>query len=131
MKTILLAAAMMLPGLAHADVVSGVFQTEPGDTGGFLHVEMGPCASNAALSCGTILRAYEADGSQLNDYEHLGKPIVWDMEDRGNGNFGSGKIWAPDRDKTYNSKMQLNGGNLTVEGCVAFICRGQLWQRFQ
>ena len=131
MKNFLLVAAMMMPSLASADVVSGVFQTEPGDTGGFLHVQMGPCASNAALTCGTILRAYSADNSANTAYEHLGKPIVWDMEDKGNGNFGNGKIWAPDRDKTYNSKMQLNGGNLTVEGCVAFICRGQNWQRFQ
>ena len=131
MKRLLFATALMMPSLASADVVSGVFQTEPGDTGGFLHVQMGPCGGNPALTCGTILRAYSADGSQNNEYEHLGKPIVWDMEDRGNGNFGNGKIWAPDRDKTYNSKMQLNGGNLTVEGCVAFICRGQAWQRFQ
>ncbi len=131
MKRLILAAAMALPSLAVAEVVSGVFQTEPGDSGGFLHVQMGPCASNAAFTCGTILRAYSADLSPNTGYEHIGKPIVWDMEDRGNGNWGRGKIWAPDRDKTYNSKMHADGNRLTVEGCVAIICRGQIWQRYE
>lgn len=130
MKRLVLAAALALPTLANAEVVSGVFQTQPGDSGGFLHVQMGPCASNAALTCGTILRAYSEDRSANTEYENIGKPIVWDMEDRGNGNWGHGKIWAPDRDKTYNSKMNLNGNQLTVEGCVAIICRGQTWTRF-
>lgn len=131
MKRLLLAAVLAMPSAVNADVITGVYQTEPGDTGGFLHVQLGPCGNNPALTCGTIIRAYSADSSQNESYEHLGKPIVWDMEDKGNGNFGNGKIWAPDRDKTYNSKMQLNGTNLTVEGCVAFICRGQNWQHFQ
>ena len=122
-----MAIALVLPSLANAGALSGVYQTEPGDTGGFLHVGMAPCADDAALTCGTILRAYTADGSQDNEYEHLGKPIVWAMEDRGNGRWGRGKIWAPDRDKTYDSKMALNGKFLAVKGCVAFICRNQNW----
>ena len=127
MKKILLAIALVLPSLANAGALSGVYQTEPGDTGGFLHVGMAPCADDTVLTCGTILRAYTADGSQDNEYEHLGKPIVWSMEDRGNGKWGRGKIWAPDRDKTYDSKMALNGNILAVKGCVAFICRNQNW----
>ena len=127
MKKILLAIALVLPSLANAGALSGVYQTESGDTGGFLHVGMAPCADDAALTCGTILRAYTADGSQDSEYEHLGKPIVWAMEDRGNGRWGRGKIWAPDRDKTYDSKMALNGKILAVKGCVAFICRNQNW----
>lgn len=127
MKKILMTIALILPSFANAGALTGVFQTEPGDTGGFLHVGMEPCADDAALTCGTILRAYKADGSANTDYEHLGKPIVWAMEDRGNGKWGSGKIWAPDRDKTYDSRMALNGNVLQVKGCVAFICRNQNW----
>ncbi|MEE9454397.1 MAG: DUF2147 domain-containing protein [Paracoccaceae bacterium] len=131
MKRLIIIAALLLPGMAGADVVSGVFQTQPGDSGGFLHVKMAACANDATLTCGTILRAYHADNSAHTDYEHLGKPIVWDMQDQGDGHWGDGKIWAPDRDKTYNSKMQMQGNLLTVKGCVAFICRGQTWQRFE
>ena len=127
MKKVLLALALVLPGFANAETLTGVFQTEPGDTGGFLHVAMAPCADNAELTCGTILRAYAADRTQDNEYEHLGKPIVWAMEGLSNGKWGGGKIWAPDRDKTYASKMSLNGNILQVKGCVAFICRNQDW----
>jgi uncharacterized protein (DUF2147 family) len=127
MKKTLLAIALFLPGLANADALTGVYQTEPGDEGGVLHVGMAPCADDPALTCGTILRAYKADGSANTEYEHLDKPIVWAMENSGNGRWGSGKIWAPDRDKTYASKMSLNGNILQVKGCVAFICRNQNW----
>jgi|LGOV01.1.fsa_nt_gb uncharacterized protein (DUF2147 family) len=127
MKKTLLALALVLPSLANAGALTGVFQTEPGDSGGFLHVGMEPCADNPTLTCGTILRAYKEDGSQDNAYEHLGEPIVWAMEDRGNDRWGRGKIWAPDRDKTYDSKMSMNGNVLQVKGCVAFICRNQNW----
>ena len=127
MKRILLALALVLPGFATAGALTGVFQTEPGDSGGFLHVGMAPCVDDVELTCGTILRAYTVDGAQDNEYEHLGKPIVWAMEDRGNGRWGRGKIWAPDRDKTYDSKMSMNGNVLQVKGCVAFICRNQNW----
>ena len=131
MKRILLAAVFLIPGLANAEVLNGVFQTEPGDTGKFVHVQMGPCGGDASLTCGTIIRAYNPDGSADNANENIGKPIVWDMADNGGGSWGAGKIWAPDRDKTYNSKMALSGNLLTVKGCVAFICRGQTWQRFE
>ncbi|PCJ76981.1 MAG: imidazoleglycerol-phosphate dehydratase [Rhodobacteraceae bacterium] len=127
MKKVLMIVALLLPSFAYAAPLTGVFQTEPGDEGGVLHVGMAPCADDAALTCGTILRAYKADGTANTEYEHLGKPIVWAMSDGGNGKWGGGKIWAPDRDKTYASKMSMNGNMLQVKGCVAFICRTQNW----
>ena len=131
MKKLFLMIALLLPGLANAAVLTGVYQTEPGDTGSFLHVELGPCADNAELTCGTIIRKYNADATMDPAYENLGKPIVWNMEDKGNGKWGGGKIWAPDRDKTYNSKMTLEGNLLKVEGCVAIFCRAMTWQKIQ
>ena len=127
MKKLLLAAALLIPGIANAGVLNGVYQSEPGDAGKFIHVEMGACADDAALTCGTIIRAYNADGSLDPTNVNIGKPIVWAMEDRGNGRWSSGKIWAPDRNKTYDSKMSVNGNILQVKGCVAFICRDQNW----
>jgi len=127
MNKVLLIVALLLPGVANAAPLTGVFQTEPGDSGGVLHVGMASCADDAALTCGTILRAYKADGTANTDYKHLGKPIVWAMTDSGNGTWGNGKIWAPDRDKIYASKMSINGDMLQVKGCVAFICRTQNW----
>ena len=52
------------------------------------------------------------------------------MKSKGNGKYGGGKIWAPDRDKTYSSKLVLSGDQLQVKGCILIICRdGGTWQR--
>ena len=54
----------------------------------------------------------------------------WDMVALGDGAYGKGKVWSPDRDKTYSSKLQLNGNSLSVQGCVFGICRdGGTWSR--
>ena len=129
MKTTIATIAVALTfgaGAAFADPVIGTWKTEPGDTGGYLHVAVAKCGSEI---CGTIAKAYDGAGSSSGDYEHLGKTMIWDMSPSGNGAYGGGKIWAPDRDKTYKSRMQLSGNQLTVEGCVFGICRGQTWTR--
>jgi uncharacterized protein (DUF2147 family) len=108
-----------------ADPVTGTWQTEPGDTGGYLHVKIDPCADRI---CGVILRAFDKDGAPVEDYEHLGKPMITKMRRLGDGRYGKGRIWAPDKNKTYKSKMRINDGKLIVEGCIAFICRSQIWK---
>ncbi len=130
MKHVFLGVALGLgiAGTAMAAPVDGTWRTEPGDTGGYLHVEIAPCGE---AICGTITKAFKEGGAPDTAYEHLGKRMIWDMNDNGGGSFSGGKIWAPDSDKTYKSKMSLDGGTLTVKGCVAggLICRGQKWQR--
>ena len=59
----------------------------------------------------------------------VGKRMIWDMAAKGDGSYSGGRIWAPDRDKVYKSKMQLDGNTLSVSGCVAVICRSQTWTR--
>jgi len=113
-----------------ADPVAGTWKTAPGDTGGYLHVTIAPCGSEV---CGTIKAAYDKDNAVQADYEHLGKKMLWNMTADGGGSYSGGKIWAPDADKTYSSKMSLNGNTLEVKGCVAggLICRGQDWNRIK
>ncbi len=130
MKQLFLSAVLGLgfAGIAAADPVDGTWKTAPGDTGGYLHVAIAPCGSNI---CGTIKAAYDKSGVLDSGYEHLGKKMIWDMGSDGDGYYSGGKIWAPDSDKTYKSKMALNGSKLEVKGCVAggLICRGQDWTR--
>ncbi len=133
MKTITLAAAFaaMATGALAADPVDGLWKTAPGDTGGYLHVTIAECGS---AICGTIDTAFDAQGNEQLNYENLGKQIIWDMIPEGDGSYGNGKIWAPDRDKTYSSKMSLDGQDkLTVKGCAVggLVCRGQTWTRVQ
>lgn len=129
MKTVILSvlAFGLMAGTAIADPVEGVWQTKPDDNGNFGHIEMASCGANV---CGTITKAYDGAGSPVSS-ANIGKKIVWDMTPKGDGTYSGGKIWAPDRDKTYKSKMALNGDTLKVEGCVIGICRGQVWARVQ
>jgi uncharacterized protein (DUF2147 family) len=108
--------------------VNGVWRTQAGDDGGYLEITMGPCESDAGRTCGIISRAHGKEGPNP-DYENLGKKMVWDMKPDGGSRYTGGKIWHPEKDKIYKSKMQVKGDNLDVEGCVAFICSGQDWVR--
>lgn len=119
-------AAMVLgAGAAMADPVFGTWKTEPGDDGNFALVEIGACGSQI---CGVLGQAFDASGNRIES-SNIGKRMIWDMAGQGGGQYGGGKIWAPDRDRTYNSRMSLSGDVLEVSGCVLGICRSQNWTR--
>src|SRR6056297_657396 len=99
------AALSLMGGMAMADPAEGLWRTEPGDTGGYLHVQVSECGN--AL-CGVIKQAFDKSGQVSAGYEHVGKRMLWDMQPSGDGSYAQGKIWAPDRNKTYNSKMNLD-----------------------
>ena len=130
MKKIVLGAVFgfALAGMAAADPVFGTWQTEPDDNGNFGHIRMQACG---AKICGTLVKSFDSAGAEMQS-GNTGKKIVWDMTNEGDGAYGGGKIWSPDRDKTYKSRMQLNGDKLAVEGCVLLICRnGGNWRRLK
>jgi uncharacterized protein (DUF2147 family) len=61
---------------------------------------------------------------------NVGRQIVTDMVAYPDGLYDDGKIYSPDRDKTYNGDMTLAGDSLSVRGCVMGICRdGGTWAR--
>ena len=129
MKTVLSSMALMLwAGAAlAADPVEGIWKTKPDDNGNFGYVEIKPCGP---AFCGTLIQSFDGTGAVL-DSENVGKQIVWDMIAAGGGSYEGGKVWSPDRDKTYNSTMQLAGNTLAVSGCVlgGLICRASDWTR--
>ncbi len=112
-----------LAGAAFAEPAAGTWKTEVGETGGFLHVDIAPCGSSL---CGTITKVVNNDNQTI-----VGRQIIWDMGTDGNGKYSGGKIWAPDTDKTYRSKLRLSGNTLKVSGCVGPICRSQNWTRLK
>ena len=76
-----------------------------------------------------LVKSFDSSGAETLS-PSIGKKIIWDMEAQGDGYYSGGKIWSPDRDKTYKSKMTLSGSKLAVEGCVMMICRdGGTWSR--
>lgn len=128
MKRFALSAGLMLAaGAAHAaDPVEGVWKTKPDDNGNFGYVKVAPCGP---AFCGTLVKSFDSAGAPL-DSENIGKAIIWDMVAYGDGVYDDGKVWSPDRDKTYSSDMQLSGDKLSVRGCVLGICRdGGTWTR--
>jgi uncharacterized protein (DUF2147 family) len=127
MKTTILAAlALTLATAAAADPIEGTWKTRPDDNGNFGHVQIVPCGP---AFCGTLVKAFDGGGAPVAS-PNIGKRIVWDMAAQGEGAYGGGKIWSPDRDKTYSAKMKLSGDGLSVSGCVLGICRdGGTWMR--
>ena len=127
MGRLLLGAALILAaGMAQAaDPAEGIWKTQPDDNGNYGHVQIYPCEVRL---CGVIVAAFNPDGS-VRESKTVGKRMIWDMQAAGQGAYSGGKIWAPDRDKTYSSRMALSGARLDVSGCVFGICRSQAWTR--
>ncbi|PYE85666.1 DUF2147 domain-containing protein [Pseudoroseicyclus aestuarii] len=126
-RTIALALALWAAGAAGAlaDPLEGLWRSAPDDNGNTGLIEVAPCGD--AL-CGTLTRAFGPDGAEIAS-DRVGRQIISETRPRGDGTY-RGKVWAPDRDQTYNSRLTLEGDVLQVEGCVLGICRnGGTWQR--
>lgn len=129
MRRVLAAAALALfaagPALADNHNVVGNWRTQPDDNGNFGIVAISQCGQ---AYCGVLTSSYDSSGTAL-DSPNNGRRILWDMKPYGGGHYDDGQIYAPDRDATYNSEMDLNGNTLTVRGCFLGICRAQSWTR--
>ncbi|MEL6467285.1 MAG: DUF2147 domain-containing protein [Pseudomonadota bacterium] len=128
MKHLIAAACLAVAGAgaAMADPVHGTWRTAADDNGNYGHIQVTNCGSKI---CGTLIKSFDASGAVL-DTPNTGRQIIWDMEAKGGGDYRGGKVYAPDRDRTYNSRMQLNGNTLSVSGCVLGVCRdGGSWTR--
>jgi uncharacterized protein (DUF2147 family) len=127
MRNFLVVLAALILGTTSAianDAALGLWKSEPGETGGYIHVQITNCGEKL---CGEIIDVVENDNDTI-----IGEDIILNMKIRGDGYYYGGTIWAPDQDKTYRSNMTLSGDSLTVRGCVAFVlCRSQKWTRIK
>ena len=47
---------------------------------------------------------------------------------KGKRDWRGGKIYSPEADKTYSSKLKrVDNNTLQVKGCIAFLCETQIW----
>jgi len=61
----------------------------------------------------------------------LGKPVLERMAAAGPGRWAGGRLYNPEDGRDYTGSLQLQGPDrLLLEGCVLFVCRTQLWRRF-
>lgn len=118
-------ALAMVAGGATAEPLLGQWRTAPDDNGNSGLIEVAPCG--AAL-CGTLIRAFGPDGAEVVS-DTVGRQIITETVAVGEGSY-RGRVWSPDRDQTYNSRLTLAGDVLSVQGCVLGICRdGGQWRR--
>jgi uncharacterized protein (DUF2147 family) len=130
MKTIIMALVATVSlgaGAAHAaDLVHGTWQTVKDDNGNYGHIKITDCGNSI---CGTLSNSFDSSGKSITT-ANAGRKIIWNMKADGGGAYSGGKVYAPDRDKTYSSKMTLKGNSLNIKGCVLGICRdGGTWKR--
>ncbi|MDQ7774869.1 DUF2147 domain-containing protein [Paracoccus aminovorans] len=126
MRTLAIAAALALAaGAAQAEGIDGIFQTQANDQGNIGMVQFYDCGGKY---CGKLVKSFDKAGKEIAS-PHTGKNIVAGMRDDGGGKFSGGTIWDPGADKTYKSKMQLQGKALDVSGCIAVFCKTQHWTR--
>lgn len=127
--TSIILAATLVGAPAFADPIEGLWRTEPDDHGDVGYIRMEPCGESF---CGTLVGAENAQG-QKTQPDTIGRKIVWDLKETDAGVY-EGRIYAPDRDKEYKSRVALSGNKIAVSGCVlgGLICRnGGHWTRLK
>ena len=112
------------PPLAAAPSPQGVWRTQPGPKGGSMNVEVAPCGGAGETLCGVVVGTFN-----MNRPDLMGITLIRDMVPDGEGGW-SGEIYAPDKG-TFDSRMQIEGSELKVEGCMLTICRSQIWSRVE
>ena len=79
-RYILLAAALVGVSNAHAEGLSGVYNTGPSETegaaGASLNVEFHPCEQDTECYCATVLEIVEPEGPTGEDVLPDGSPVV-------------------------------------------------------
>ncbi len=121
-----LALAMGLSGAAMADPLVGTWRTAPDDNGDTGLIEVTICGTSL---CGTLVEAFDSSGNSMAS-PNIGRQIIWNTNPTGDGSSYRGRIYAPDRDSTYNSRLTLSGNTLQVCGRLLGIQRcGGDWTR--
>ncbi len=96
-------------------------------------VKLAPCDDKV---CGSIVWAWDDTPTGASDKRPLvGQRIISGMrlevQPAQAAKSYAGAIYNPEDGQTYKAKMRLKTPNtLLVEGCVLFICREQVWRRF-
>ena len=129
-----------VPMLASAQSPVGKWKTIDDETGKAKSIVEITQASNGTLQ-GRVIEILSSDRGPNPTCDkcsgaNKGKPvkgmvILWGLKPDGNGKWAGGTVLDPAKGKTYKSKLELKSGGdkLGMSGCIAFICREQVWQR--
>ena len=135
----LVALPLMLASLsASAQSPVGRWKTIDDSTGQVKSIVEITQAANGTLS-GRVAQVLQSDrgpnptcdkcSGERRNRPITGMTILWDLRPDGS-EWSGGTILDPANGKTYRSKAKmLDANRLGVSGCVALICREQVWQR--
>ena len=135
----LVALPLMLASLsASAQSPVGRWKTIDDNTGQVKSIVEITQAANGTLS-GRVAQVLQSDrgpnptcdkcSGERRNRPITGMTILWDLRPDGS-EWSGGTILDPANGKTYRSKAKmLDANRLGVSGCIAFICREQVWQR--
>lgn len=119
---IFFAIAASLASLPAFADITGKWLSEKNDEGKQISVEIYNCGEQI---CGKIADVHNSDNTSI-----IGTEIIVDMNKKSDTKYSGGKIYAPDDEKWYKSKIKVKDANtIKVSGCVALFCRGQVWTR--
>ncbi|MEM9010737.1 MAG: DUF2147 domain-containing protein [Pseudomonadota bacterium] len=120
-----LAFAMLCLGGSAAADVDGIWKSAPRANGGFIIVEIAPCADAPQQRCGRIIQ------SSAGRADLIGEIIIFGMTRAGADDWTHGHIRRPGGGGTYRSNLHVAGDVLTVQGCAVggLICQSQDWTR--
>jgi uncharacterized protein (DUF2147 family) len=145
MHKTLIATAIALPLLVLAMVASaqssptGRWKTIDDETGKVKSIVEITQAANGTLQ-GTVVEVLQSDRGPNptcdkckganKDKPVKGMTILWGLKKDGD-EWTGGTVLDPAKGKTYKSKVELleGGKKLGMSGCIAFICRQQVWVR--
>lgn len=132
-------APMMLASMvASAQSPVGRWKTIDDETGRVKSIVEITQAANGTLS-GRVAQVLHSErgpnpvcdkcGGTRRNQPITGMTILWDLKPNGS-EWSGGTILDPANGKTYKSKAKmLDANRIGVSGCIAFICREQVWQR--
>lgn len=83
--------------------------------------------------CGRIVWLWDDAARDAGDAQRplVGLTIVEAMRRVAANKFGRGRLYNPEDGRDYAGSLTLTAPNrLLVEGCVVFICKTQIWRRY-
>lgn len=130
--------AVMPLAVAAQNGPEGRWKTIDDETGSAKSIVELTRAADGGLT-GTVVEILQSDrgpnpvcdrcSGERKDQPIVGMTILWNLKPKGD-TWEGGTILDPTNGRTYRSKAQmLDDDRLGVSGCVAFICREQVWLR--
>ena len=138
--TCLLVAVALLPMAASAQTSpTGRWKTIDDETGKVKSIVEITQSTNGTLQ-GKVVEVLQSDrgpnptcdkcSGANKDKPVKGMTILWGLKPDGD-EWSGGTVLDPAKGKTYKSKLEMleGGRKLGMSGCIAFICRQQVWVR--